>query len=79
MERFILEAALEGLEQQKLCINAQIEKVNYLLSGKEIGVLDMGHYPEAPKRTMSAAGRARVAAAQRKRWAKIHRQQKRAK
>jgi hypothetical protein len=44
---------------------ARLEEVKRLLKGTETGVVRRGR---KPKGTMSAAGRARIAAAQRKRW-----------
>src|SRR5258705_7885545 len=62
----VIEAAIEGFENQKRHINQQIA---------ELRALGNGHTPEssAPpktkKRGMSAAGRRAIAEAQRKRWA----------
>ena len=62
--------------QQAASIKAQIESLEAQLS-KIIGGSGDTSLPfiKARKGTMSAAGRARVAAAQKKRWAKIHAQQ----
>ena len=62
----ILTSALNHLEQERNRLRSQIENLNSALSalkGPGTGRTRTG--------TMSAAGRARVAAAQRARWAKI--------
>jgi hypothetical protein len=73
LDNEILAAAIEGLEAQKKRIDAQIAEVRQLLHG---GGAEPAATPEAPRkrRTMSAAGRKRVAEAQRKRWAAIRKQ-----
>jgi hypothetical protein len=76
MEHYILEAALEGLEAQRIRIDAQIEQVHRLLTGRTHTHIQGGSRTAAPKRTMSAAGRARIVAAQKARWAKVHAEQK---
>ena len=61
---------------------ARLEQVKALLNGDRIGPKKRGPKPKATvfefglnavprKRTISAAGRARIAAAQRARWAKL--------
>jgi len=68
----ILAAALQGLEAQKARLDDQIAEVSRML-----GARPQEPAPAAapkPKRRMSGAGRKRVAAAQRKRWAEFHRQ-----
>jgi hypothetical protein len=67
----ILEAALIGLEAQHRRIDGRISEVRRLLGSNSPSAVPAAT-PEAPsrrKRTMSAAARARIAAAQRKRWA----------
>ena len=62
-------AAVEGFEQQKLRIDAQIAELRAMLTGT---LTDPAATPEAPKgkrRKMSAAARKRIGDAQRKRWA----------
>jgi hypothetical protein len=62
----ILLAAIEGFEQQKLRIDAQIAELRAMLPGQPVVT------PEAPiakRRPMSAAARKRMSEAQRKRWA----------
>jgi hypothetical protein len=65
----ILTAAIEGFEQQKLRIDAQIAELRTMLPG---GRTEPAATPEGPKgkrRKMSAAARKRMGDAQRKRWA----------
>jgi hypothetical protein len=67
----IISAAIAGFEQQKTHIDAQIAELRAMLSG---GPSEPAITPDAPtgkrkRRKMSAAGRARIADAQRKRWA----------
>ena len=66
----IIHAAIEGFESQKRRIDSQIEELRQLLNG---GSADTGPEsgPPARKRKISAAGRRRMAAAQKARWAKI--------
>ena len=62
----ILLAAIEGFEQQKVHIDAQIAELRAMLPGQPAVT------PEAPiakRRPMSAAARKRIGDAQRKRWA----------
>lgn len=66
----ILKAAIEGFESQKRRINSQIDELRQQLRG---GRTETTEAPAAParRRKMSAAGRRRIAAAQKARWAKI--------
>jgi hypothetical protein len=66
----ILNAAIEGFESQKRHIDSQIYELRQLLQG---GPAEATATPLAPKarRKMSAAGRRRIAAAQKARWAKV--------
>jgi hypothetical protein len=66
----IINAAIEGFESQKRRIDSQIAELRQLLNG---GRPETGTASAAParKRKMSAAGRRRIAAAQKARWAKI--------
>jgi hypothetical protein len=61
-------AAVEGFEQQKLRIDAQIAELRQMLTGTPTATAAT---PEGPrgKRRMSAAARKRIGDAQRKRWA----------
>lgn len=67
----ILAAALQGLEDQRQRIEAQIVEVKQLLGG---GKSPVPKTPAPRRRTLSAAARARIAAAQKKRWAAFHSQ-----
>jgi hypothetical protein len=66
----IIHAAIEGFESQKRRIDSQIEELRQLLNG---GSAETGAESGSParKRKISAAGRRRMAAAQKARWAKI--------
>jgi hypothetical protein len=70
----ILAAALEGLEAQRARLDAHIAETKRLLGARP-------QQPTAspdivrPKRKMSAAGRKRIAAATKKRWAEFHQKQ----
>jgi len=79
MDETILIAALEGLEAQKKRIEDQIEVVTKLYQNRVLGrtlskakvsawMEGVASAKPHSKRTMSAAGRARIAAAQRLRW-----------
>jgi hypothetical protein len=69
LNRELIAAAIDGFEEQKRRINAQITELRQMLSGGSVS--DGATPPEATtkRRRMSAAARARIAAAQRKRWA----------
>ena len=62
----ILLAAIEGFEQQKLRIDAQIAELRAMLPG---GPVVTPEAPIAKRRPMSAAARKRMSEAQIKRWA----------
>src|SRR4051794_18495791 len=67
----IIIAAIEGFEQSKLRIDAQIAELRSMLPGSRTEAVAT---PEPPKqrkgkRKMSAAGRANIVAALKKRWA----------
>src|SRR5579862_7005316 len=66
----IIHAAIEGFESQKRRIDSQIDELRQLLNG---GSAETGTESGTParKRKISAAGRRRMAAAQKARWAKI--------
>ena len=77
LDRNTLEAALVGLEAQRDKLEQQIAQVRRAIGGGTKTVAK----PVAPiagrkKRTMSAAARTRIAAAQKKRWANFRKQQK---
>ena len=75
----LLQAALEGLEAQKSRIEEQIAHVKALLSGGKRASARVAAEAAPEKkskgprkrRRLSAEGRARIAEAQRKRWAAI--------
>jgi hypothetical protein len=83
----LLQAALEGLEAQKLRIEDHLQHVRSLLG---LGARRRGRPPKSAeaatvsaqptkrrrKRTMSAEARARISAAQKKRWAATKRKQR---
>src|SRR5664280_2028237 len=66
----IITAAVEGFEQQKLRIDAQIAELRQMLTGTPTATAAT---PEGPKgrRKLSAAARKRIGDAQRKRWAAV--------
>jgi len=69
-----LEAALIGYQQQYDAINARVAELRRALGTKSPArAAGPNALPDA-KRKISAAGRARIAAAQRKRWAESKRQ-----
>ena len=66
MDRSLLEAALIGLGQKLSEVTAKIANIKRLLGSREEGA---GTQARSKRRTMSASARARIAAAQWKRWA----------
>jgi len=68
LDHEVLAAAIEGFEAQKKHIDSQIAEIRQILSG---GSPEPAATPEPgrKRRKMSAAGRKRIAEAQRKRWA----------
>ena len=66
----IINAAIVGFEQQKLRIDTQIAELRSMLPGATTQTAATSEVPtgKPKRRKMSAAGRARIAAAQRKRW-----------
>lgn len=70
----IIRAALEGLELQKARIEAQVEEVKTMFGEKRSAIMSS---VRAAKRTreLFAAGRARIAAAQKRRWAEYRKKQ----
>ena len=65
----ILTAAIEGFEQQKLRIDAQIAELRVMLSGGRTEPAATPEVPKGKRRKLSAAARKRIGDAQRKRWA----------
>jgi hypothetical protein len=78
----ILAAAIEGFEVQKRRIDGQIAEIRQLMGGAaSVSALAAEVETEASpaasggtRRKMSAAGRKRIAEAQRKRWADVRKQ-----
>jgi hypothetical protein len=68
----LLKAALLGYEQQLANINEKIGAIRQQLRGKPATEPKVIGVPSTAKRHISAAGRERIAAAQRERWKKIH-------
>jgi hypothetical protein len=64
----IIAAAIEGFESQKKRIDAQIADLRVMLNGKH-PASDAPEPEKHKRRKISAAGRKRIAAAQRARWA----------
>src|ERR1039458_203525 len=64
----IINAAVEGFEQQKLRIDAQIAELRAMLTGTPTEPATPA-VPKGKRRKMSAAARKRIGDAQRKRWA----------
>jgi hypothetical protein len=65
----ILQAALLGYQQQLEVINAKIAELKRRLGGRGAAPSGVVARPPQKKHRISAEGRARIAAAQRKRWA----------
>ncbi len=64
------------LEKSAKHLRAELEKVESALAALGSGQKKLGRPPGKRKGKMSAAGKARIAAAQRARWAKIKAAQK---
>src|SRR5215831_12459257 len=65
LSKEVLNAAIEGFIEQKKRIDAQIADIRQIMSGGSAN----GAAPAKRTRGVSAATRARISAAQRKRWA----------
>ena len=65
----ILTAAIDGFEMQKTRIDARIAEIRQMLDGGSQSAGATSELPRRKRRKMSKAGRAAIAAAQRKRWA----------
>ena len=65
----MLQAALVGYEHQRAIVEERIAELRRELAGAPAGSAETGE--GTPRRGMSAAGRRRIAAAQRKRWAEL--------
>jgi len=64
-----LQMALVGYEFEKRKIEDKISELQARIKGRRIPAADNGKKAPGTKRILSAAARARIAAAQRKRWA----------
>ena len=72
-DRGLLQAALYGYQVEKEKIDAKIRELQTILSGKKAPVAAAAKTAKAGgKRQMSETARARIAAAQKKRWAEFH-------
>ena len=69
LNRELITAAIDGFEEQKRRITAQIAELRQMLSGGPTSDGADLSGPTTKRRWMSAAARAKIAAAQRKRWA----------
>jgi hypothetical protein len=65
----ILHAAIEGFESQKRAIDEQIAEVRQMLDGNRAEPASASKPQTRRRRKMSAAGRANIVAALKKRWA----------
>jgi hypothetical protein len=65
----VLTAAIEGFQQQKIRIDAQIQELRTMLPGGRTEPVAAPEVPKGKRRKMSAAARKRIGDAQRKRWA----------
>jgi hypothetical protein len=65
----ILQAALLGYQQQLEVINGKIAELKRRLGGRSAAPTAVAARPPQKKHRISPEGRARIAAAQRKRWA----------
>ncbi len=68
LDAALLQAALEGLEQQRLELEKKITAVQSMLGTRKARA---GAAAAKPKRTLSAAARKRIADAQKRRWALV--------
>ena len=64
----VIAAAIEGFENQKSRLDAQISELRAMLNGRHTESAS-AEPPRRKRRRISAAGRKRIAEAQRKRWA----------
>jgi hypothetical protein len=64
----LITAALNTLKAEREQLESRLKQVEAAITS--LGSLN-GHSPKVGKRKLSAAGRARIAAAQRARWAKF--------
>jgi hypothetical protein len=74
-DRGLLEMALIGYEAEKENIESRIREIRAALGGKTAPATAAAPKRRGGRRTLSAAARARIAAAQRKRWAEFHKRE----
>ena len=72
---------LAAIKREERKLEKQLGKLNHQLSGVRAAAKALGHSAErevvgAKKRVLSAAGRAAIAKAARRRWAKVRKQAK---
>jgi len=72
MDRMTLQMALVGYEIQRKQVEEKIGEIRARLNGKKAPGGAVKTEKATPKRKMSAAARARIASAQKKRWAEFH-------
>jgi hypothetical protein len=71
----IIAAAIEGLESQKEKIDLRISELRDMMSGHPVESRTTAAPKRGKRRKMSPAARARIAAAQKKRWLVFHNRQ----
>jgi hypothetical protein len=74
---------LAAIKREERRLEKELSKVQHQLNGvrsaaKALGASTIKEVKKVQKRVMSAAGKAKIAAAQKKRWAKIRAQAKKA-
>jgi hypothetical protein len=74
---------LAAIKREERKLEKQLAKLNHQLGGVRAAAKALGHSAErkvigVKKRVLSAAGRAAIAKAAKKRWAKVRKQAKRA-
>jgi hypothetical protein len=75
-DKSLLEAALYGYQMEKEKIDAKIRELQAQLKGRKMPAAASPKPGKARgRREMSDAARARIAAAQKKRWAEFHKKQ----
>ena len=75
MAKTLIETVVQQLELERNRLQTELHRVSAALTAFGNAYLSGGK-PRKKKRTISAAGRKRIAAAQRARWAKVRAKQK---
>ena len=70
----LLAAALVGYQAQLAEVEGKVAEIRAQLGGRRIPASTDGSSASKPKRNMSAAGKARIIAALKKRWAAFHKE-----